>query len=184
MESAVSQKVVEGLNQSRGRNIDKILSLADSFSPLLNGNSSQPVGVGGAGWAPGQQPGRFWSAATNQLFPPQCQKRRDCHTTCSQVTCGEEPGTDPDTSFLVLSMLPASWLSQGEPLSGPQFPQVERTRFGHSGVRSLSQALMFWTSCALGSYFTAVSAGSQTRVVGPSPLTCGQAGAQGKGTGC
>jgi hypothetical protein len=70
----VSQKVVEGLNQSCGRNIDKILSLADSFSPLLNGNSAQPVGVGGAGWdwAPGQQPGRFWSPATNQLFPPLC----------------------------------------------------------------------------------------------------------------
>lgn len=179
-----SQKVLEGLNQSRGRNIDKILSLADSFPPLLNGDSSQPVGVGGAGWAPGQQPGRFWSPATNQLFPPHCQKRRDCHITCRQVTCGEEPGIDPDTCFLVLSMLPASCLSQGEPLSGPQFPGVERTRFGCSGVGSLPQALMFWTFCALASHFTAVSAGSWTRVVGPSSLTRGQAGAQGEGTGC
>lgn len=53
------QKVVEGLNQSRGRNIDKILSLADSFPPLLNGDSSQPVGWVGQGGHPASSLGGF-----------------------------------------------------------------------------------------------------------------------------
>lgn len=54
-----SPKVVKGLNQSHGRNIDKILSLADSFSPLLSGNSSQPVRVGGQGEHPSSSLGGF-----------------------------------------------------------------------------------------------------------------------------
>lgn len=147
MKSACFPEGCGGSESERGRNIDEILSLADSLSPLLNGNSSQPVGVGGAGWdwAPGQQPGRFWSPATFHLLPPLCQKRRDCHTTCSQVTCREKPGVHLDTCFLVLNMLPAIGLTQGEPLPGPQFPRVERTSFDHSGVGSLPQALMFWT---------------------------------------
>lgn len=77
VKSACFPEVVEGLNQSRGRNTDKLLSLAGSLSPLRNGNSSQPGGAGGAGWgwAAAQQPGRFWSPGANQLFPPHPQKQ-------------------------------------------------------------------------------------------------------------
>lgn len=82
----VSQKVVEGLNQSCGRSIDKTPSLTDSLYPLLNGSSSQPVGAGW-GWAATQQPERFWSLATNQLFPSQLPEETVLsHTRFGQVT--------------------------------------------------------------------------------------------------